>query len=216
MGLPVQTIIFVLLAAASTLAADEANSVEQDHSNGFGYEIIQTKLEMLEFRFSELFVQLKEQGETFLNNQRRVEDEQRHLNQIVDRYERKISNLIVDLEDSVGINVSRISDQSRQILELQTICSNHDSIRSQLFEMHPKNTSARSEQLASVKLTDPEACAENSDQMSGLCRMQIGSEDVMVYREQVRFGGNWIVVLQQMVRRHSIEAGLSIAMGSER
>lgn len=54
MGLPLQMIIFVLLAAVSTLAAEEASlevqNLEQGHSNGFGYEIIQTKLEMLEFR----------------------------------------------------------------------------------------------------------------------------------------------------------------------
>ncbi|XP_065087444.1 angiopoietin-related protein 2-like [Ochlerotatus camptorhynchus] len=153
--------------------------------NGFGYELIQSKLDLLDYRFSELFVHLKEQGEGFLNNQRSIEAEQRQLNLIVDRHERKIVNLVEGMEDAFGANVSLITDQSRQILELQTFCSNHDHIQNELLKLRPK-----------IALGIPD-CSEKLRSRSEVCRMSIAEQKTTVYMDQHRFGGHWLVVLQR-------------------
>lgn len=134
--------------------------------------------------FTELFVQLKEQDELSANNQRRIESEQRELNRIVDRHERRIVNLVEGMNDAFGTNVSLINEQARQILELQTICSNHDFIWKTLHNIRPK--------------TGLPFCAEDSARASVLCRMTIAEQPTTVQMERHRFGGDWLMVLQRL------------------
>ncbi|XP_062555109.1 angiopoietin-4-like [Armigeres subalbatus] len=170
----------MLLLISTCVSANRNESTCAD----FGYELIQAKLEYLEFRFTELFVQLKEQDELFANNQRRIESEQNKMNRMVDRHERKIVNLIEGMNHAFGTNVSVITDQSRQILELQTICSNHDLIQKALNDLRPRNGLP--------------FCTEGPAHASVLCRMMIADQPTTVQMERHRFGGDWLMVLQRL------------------
>lgn len=177
---PVRVVFCTLLFTVSCVFANQTEST----CDGFGYELIQSKLEYLEYRFAELFVHQKEQDELFTNNQRRVESEQQELNQIVDRHERKIFNLVTGMNNAFGTNVSLISNQVRQILELQTICSNHDLVHKALADLRPKNGLP--------------FCSEESARTSVLCRMLIAEQPTIVQMERHRFNGDWMVVLQRL------------------
>ncbi|KAL9708177.1 hypothetical protein quinque_011695 [Culex quinquefasciatus] len=87
---------------------------------GVGFELIQHRFDTLQYKFLELSVNVMEFSEAVQNKQRSIGEQ------------------IFRLETSVAANLALVTNYSRQVLELQTICSNHDHIRNELRKLQPK------------------------------------------------------------------------------
>ncbi|KAL1404069.1 hypothetical protein pipiens_000864, partial [Culex pipiens pipiens] len=81
-----------------------------------------------------MFVHVKELGETVLNNQRSLEERQLQTNNLVAHHQKLLTAQVDDL----SFNVSLVTAYSRQVLNLQSVCANHDLIRKSLEGMKPE------------------------------------------------------------------------------
>ncbi|XP_038114241.1 ficolin-3 [Culex quinquefasciatus] len=169
---------------------------------GFGYELVQARLDSLQFSFLELFVHVKELGETVLNNQRTIEQGQLQSNQLVHRNQKQITDRVDDLENGVSANVSLISNYAKQILDLQTICANHDLIKEELYKIKQNvtfNFETSNKLSNNNNFSNIESCQTANSTTSGLYKMTIANivDPVTVYCEMQRFGGGWLVFQQR-------------------
>ncbi|XP_058829144.1 ficolin-1-like [Topomyia yanbarensis] len=228
-------ILFVVVLHFCTLQIITGTQTNETYpaNSGFGYELVLERLDFLEFKFQELFVQIKEQAEIIENNQRRIESSQTDLQWKLETSDKKTvllvrqldssisdhvtlingnlsivnaavaqdathtTDLMEDLEHSLSKNMSDVKDYSRKILELQTICSNHDSIKSALFELQPKKRTNANATTTERALGN---CQEEPTKVSGLYQLELngeGSELVTVFCEQQQYGGGWLVIMQQ-------------------
>uniref|UniRef100_A0A8D8G1H5 Ficolin-3 n=2 Tax=Culex pipiens TaxID=7175 RepID=A0A8D8G1H5_CULPI len=167
--------VLLLLTFSVVLTVTKCSQSDQVEvtSCGVGFELIQHRFDALQYKFLELSVNVMEYGEAVQNKQRSIEEQ------------------IFRLETSVAANLSLVTNYSRQVLDLQTICSNHDRIRNELRKLQPKKS-------ALEKLDSPNSCSEGSD--SGEISLDILniSNPVDVFCDMKTFGGRWLVVQQRV------------------
>ncbi|KAL9707769.1 hypothetical protein quinque_011287 [Culex quinquefasciatus] len=174
-------------------------------TSGFGYELVQERLDQLQFSFLELFVHVKELGETVLNNQRSLEGNQQQVNQLMHHHQKQLTDRVDDLQVGVSANVSLVADYSKQILNLQTICANHDKIRQELERFRPNSTHAlkvdfsNPESKDDTKKANIKSCKSANSKSSGIFNLLLtdDSPPIPVFCELQRFGGGWLVIQQR-------------------
>ncbi|XP_039446736.1 fibrinogen-like protein A [Culex pipiens pallens] len=190
----------VVMICKSVYSLDTNISSVESVNAGFGYELVQARLDSLQFSFLELFVHVKELGETVLNNQRTIEQGQLQSNQLVHRHQKQITDRVEDLENGVSANVSLISNYAKQILDLQTICANHDLIKEELYKMKQNVTfNFETPKKSNNNLSNIESCQTAKSSTTGLFKMTIANivDPVTVFCEMQRFGGGWLVFQQR-------------------
>ncbi|XP_065077769.1 ficolin-2-like [Ochlerotatus camptorhynchus] len=190
-----KTIIFVLVFCyAQFVESAEVSTEKSTNSNiesiGFGYEVLLSKMDYIEYKFMELEFEIKEQNEQIIRNQARLE--QTHAG---------MSWMMTRMEQAVSQNFTTMMGQSWQILQGQKICSNHDSLRKAIFNLKPvKGPSDNVRMLFDLqqfKARGPfESCKLEPSKTSGKYMLQpFPSEEPFVgYCEQIKFGGGWLVI----------------------
>ncbi|KAL9701616.1 hypothetical protein quinque_005057 [Culex quinquefasciatus] len=180
-------ILFVTLWFRKGTVAVENITLDQSTCNGIGYEIVQERLDHLQYRFLEMFVHVRELGETVLNNQRSLEERQLQTNNLVAHHQKLLTAQVDDL----SFNVSLATAYSRQVLNLQSVCANHDLIRKSLERVKPEG----GKNSATI-----ESCSCAESKSSGLFRMKVPNSagvTMSVFCELQRFGGHWLVIQQR-------------------
>lgn len=177
-----------LVNSADTTTEKTTNN--NTDSEGFGFELLLSKMDYIEYKFMELQFEIKEQNEQIMRNQARLEDT--HAG---------ISWMITRMEQAVSQNFTTTMGQSWQILQGQKICSNHDSLRKEIFNLKPiKGPSDNVRMLFDLqqfKAKGPfQSCKVEPSKTSGKYMLQpFPSEEPFVgYCEQTKFGGGWLVI----------------------
>ncbi|XP_055626892.1 microfibril-associated glycoprotein 4-like [Toxorhynchites rutilus septentrionalis] len=182
--------ILVQLVLSSEVISKEADVSSSNGSAGFGFEVLLSKLDYLEYKFMELEYEIKEQNEQTMRNQARLEKSHEGMTWMMSR-----------LDQAVGQNFTSILDQSWRILQQQKSCSNHEALRNEIFKLKPiKGPSDNVRVLFDLhqfKTRGPyESCKEEPSKASGKYLLQPfpSEEPFVAYCEQTKFGGGWLVI----------------------
>nr|XP_019553236.2 microfibril-associated glycoprotein 4-like [Aedes albopictus] len=150
-------------------------------SGSFGYEILLGKLQYLEDKFWNMWLEMKEQTEKVNNNHIRSKETYKEMMLMLTR-----------LEQVVGFNMTTVMERSSDIFEQHLSCANHETWKQSILAMPPrKKSNSRLEDLERFK-----SCAEVPSYVPGKYKIHpMGFEESFeVYCEQNVFGGGWIVV----------------------
>uniref|UniRef100_A0A8D8BX30 Ficolin-1 n=2 Tax=Culex pipiens TaxID=7175 RepID=A0A8D8BX30_CULPI len=148
-----------------------AETVPANGTNGFGYELLLAKLDYMEYKFLELQVEVKEQGEQLLSNQEKNKQ---------DLWEQ--SRQILEQQKFFASHEAF----KQTIFELRP--RKHPSNNSLMTE----GMSTNHDRVASAKIT---SCKDEQSKRSGRYRMDVAGVDPFdVYCEQQFYGGGWIVI----------------------
>ncbi|XP_052891334.1 microfibril-associated glycoprotein 4-like [Anopheles moucheti] len=181
---------------AAVSASNDTNSstpkppTDTGPSLGYGFEMIMAKLDYLQYKLLEMDFVMKEHSEG-------IEQNQGHLEKVFASMLWAISRL----DQAVGNNLTALQAQSWKILSRQTVCANHELMRSEIFSLAPKqglSAGARSLfDLQGMRHKGPfEACKDEPTKLSGkyLIRPTTDAEPFPVFCEQTKFGGGWLVI----------------------
>ncbi|XP_041784669.1 microfibril-associated glycoprotein 4-like [Anopheles merus] len=184
------SLLCVSVAGSNDTATVPAEKSTDPSSTGYGFEMIMAKLDYLQYKLLEMDFVMKEHSEGIGQNQA-------HLEKVFGSMLWAISRL----DQAVGNNLTALQAQSWKILSRQTICSNHDQMRSELFSLAPRQglaPNARSLfELQGMRHKGPfESCRDEPSKMSGkyLLRASNDVEPFPAYCEQTKFGGGWLVI----------------------
>lgn len=190
-----KTIFFVLVFCyahfvESAEVSTEKSSSNNTDTNGFGFEVLLSKMDYIEYKFMELEFEIKEQNEQIMRNQARLEETHAGMSWMMTR-----------MEQAVSQNFTTMMGQSWQILQGQKTCSNHDSLRKAIFNLKPIKGPSDNVRLLfdfkQFKVRGPfESCKGEPSKTSGKYMLQpFPSEEPFVgYCEQTKFGGGWLVI----------------------
>ncbi|XP_038106320.1 microfibril-associated glycoprotein 4 [Culex quinquefasciatus] len=198
----INKLLFIpLIVLLSKTVCSEQNckqAIDEAPNSALGFELMEERMDKLQFSFLELFVHVKELGELIVNNQRTIEQ-----NLLETRQES--SNLMHALEAKLTTNVSLITSYSKQILDYQTICTNHEEIRNELSKLKPnvaryRSRPAEKDELETVEshyspTSIPKSCQEVNSTTSGVFKLAIINENEpsIVLCDLQQFGGGWLV-----------------------
>uniref|UniRef100_A0A8D8CK00 Angiopoietin-related protein 1 n=1 Tax=Culex pipiens TaxID=7175 RepID=A0A8D8CK00_CULPI len=188
------SLVLLILLVSSSLSTEVVTkppaTSSSDVGNGFGYEVLLSKLDFIEYKFMELEFEIKEQNEQMMRNQARLEKTHEGMAWMMGR-----------LEQAVGQNFTSVMGQSWQILQQQKSCANHESLRKSIFSLKPiKGPSDNVRMLFDLqqfKSRGPyESCKAEPSKTSGKYMLQpFGDEEPFVaYCEQTKYRGGWIVI----------------------
>lgn len=149
-------------------------------SDSFGYELLLTKLEDLESKFWNMWIEMKEHNEQIMRNHSRLENTHQGM---------------LWMLTAVGHNLTSLMDRSWEILQQQVSCANHDSWKQSVLAM-VKKPSECSKQPNDQLVAVPKSCSEAPANVSGKYMLQpLGFDQPFeAYCEQEAFGGGWLVV----------------------
>uniref|UniRef100_A0AAG5DP22 Fibrinogen C-terminal domain-containing protein n=1 Tax=Anopheles atroparvus TaxID=41427 RepID=A0AAG5DP22_ANOAO len=194
----VLAVSFTLVAAANETEATTVKPAGTD-SSGYGFEMLMAKLDYLQYKMLEMDFGMKEHSEGIAQNQA-------HLEKVFGSMLWAISRL----DQAVGNNLTALQAQSWKILAQQTVCANHEQMRSEIFSLAPKQglaTNARSLfDLQGMRHKGPFAsCRDEPSKLSGkyLIRAFDDEEPFPAFCEQTKFGGGWLVI------QHRFEGSLN-------
>ncbi|XP_055537384.1 ficolin-3-like [Wyeomyia smithii] len=147
----------------------------------------QAMFNYLEFKFTMLEYDLKEQNEILTRNQARLE-----------RNYAGMLWMLTQFQEATGRNITMLLDQSWRLLEEQKSCSNHDDWRKQILNLNPmKAPSEYMEILLKHRIPGPyDSCSTEPSKTSGKYKLQplIEEEKFVGFCEQTKFGGGWLVI----------------------
>ncbi|XP_019536944.3 microfibril-associated glycoprotein 4 [Aedes albopictus] len=173
-----------------SLEPSTEQSIEPVASSNFGYEVLLTKMDYLEYKLMELEFEIKEQNEQTTRNQARLE-----------KTHEGMSWMMTRMEEAISQNFTSIMGQSWKILQRQISCAHHESLRNEMFKMKPvKGPSDNVRMLFDLqqfKARGPfESCKAEPTKTSGKYMLQpFPTEDPFVaFCEQTKFGGGWLVI----------------------
>ncbi|XP_035789187.1 ficolin-2-like [Anopheles albimanus] len=160
-------------------------------SMGFPFEMMMAKLDYLQYKMLEQSFELKEYSEAITDNQAHLEKLFSGMLWAIDR-----------LDQAVGTNLTALQGQSWKILSRQTACANHEVMRSAIFSLAPKQGLAPNARslfdLQGMQHKGPfGSCKEEPTKQSGKYLLRpstFDQEPFLVYCEQTKFGGGWIVI----------------------
>ncbi|XP_053686627.1 microfibril-associated glycoprotein 4-like [Sabethes cyaneus] len=161
-----------------------------ESKDGIGFEVLLAKLDYLEYKFMELEYNIKEQNELL---------EQNHADLTKDN--EGMTWMVTRLDEALTRNFTKMLNQSWQILQLQKSCSNHESLRKEIFNLKPIKGPSDSVRmlfdLHQSKLRGPyDSCSAVPTKTTGKYLLQPFTEDepFVAYCEQTKFGGGWLVI----------------------
>uniref|UniRef100_A0A1W7R8N1 Putative ficolin n=1 Tax=Aedes albopictus TaxID=7160 RepID=A0A1W7R8N1_AEDAL len=165
--------ILTIICVFCAVHYHEATKVSSDCSNcpansgSFGYELLLGKLEDLEAKFWNMWLEMKEQTE----NQIRFKDTQKE----------------------IKLMLTKLEDRSSEILEQHLSCANHENWKKTVLAMQ---LGRRSNSSLLDNLKPFKSCAEISSYISGKYTIHpLGFEKPFeAYCEQSVFDGGWTVV----------------------
>lgn len=188
-------ICFVLLifrgkSVHSAEESTEAVASSNGNTDNFGYEVLLTKMDYIEYKLMELEFELKEQNEQTTRNHARLEKTHEGMSWMMTRMEQAISQ-----------NFTSVLGQSWRILQQQISCSHHESLRNAIFKMKPvKGPSDNVRMLFDLqqfKARGPfESCKAEPSKTSGKYMLQpfLTEDPFVAFCEQTKFGGGWLVI----------------------
>uniref|UniRef100_A0A182UD08 Fibrinogen C-terminal domain-containing protein n=1 Tax=Anopheles melas TaxID=34690 RepID=A0A182UD08_9DIPT len=144
---------------------------------GFGYELITTKLEYLQYKLFEMESAMKIDRETI---------------------EQKLSGAISQLSQTIGHNLTALQTQSNKILYEQAAKANQKRMRNEIQTLASNRDVARflTSSAGYARTISFPSCKEESSKLSGKYLIQLAEneEPFLGYCEQTAFGGGWLVV----------------------
>nr|XP_029717480.1 ficolin-2-like isoform X1 [Aedes albopictus] len=165
--------ILTIICVFCAVHYHEATKVSSDCSNcpansgSFGYELLLGKLEDLEVKFWNMWLEMKEQTENHIR--------------------------FKDTQKEIKLMLTKLEDRSSEILQQQLNYANHENWKKTVLAMQ---LGRRSNSSLLDNLKPFKSCAENPSYVSGKFMIHpLGFEDPFeVYCEQRVFDGGWIVV----------------------
>ncbi|XP_050080750.1 fibrinogen-like protein A [Anopheles maculipalpis] len=170
-------VLNLCLLYTSTLVDGVANS-----SNiGYGYEMLSTKLEHLQYKLIEMDFAMKENRES--------------IDQKLSTQATNADGLLWALDQlrqTLSHNLTALLTQSSKILSQQAACASHEQMRKDIQMIATKE--ARNQ--CSISKDAYRSCKAEPSKQTGKYFIQPtpNDEPFMVYCEQARFGGGWIVI----------------------
>uniref|UniRef100_A0A9I3GJA5 Fibrinogen C-terminal domain-containing protein n=1 Tax=Anopheles farauti TaxID=69004 RepID=A0A9I3GJA5_9DIPT len=176
-------VILILIAAPS-----RADNVANTSLTGYGYEILLAKLDYLQYKLIEMDYSMKEDREVVSEKQTQLET---------------LSDGLLWAINQMSHNLTALQTQSMKILSLQKACASHEQMRREIQQLAPKDEKVG---LSSFRLPGAygavlnhqtfRSCKEEISTQSGKYLIQPSEnyEPFMVYCEQQRFGGGWLMI----------------------
>ncbi|EDS41655.1 conserved hypothetical protein [Culex quinquefasciatus] len=114
-------------------------------------------------------------------------------------HQKQLTDRVDDLQVGVSANVSLVADYSKQILNLQTICANHDKIRQELERFRPNSTHAlkvdfsNPESKDDTKKANIKSCKSANSKSSGIFNLLLTDDSPPIPRfdGSVNFYRGW-------------------------
>nr|XP_019542389.2 fibrinogen-like protein A [Aedes albopictus] len=189
MKVTIPFVICVFCALRSHEAADVSSvPVSSDDSTStsenFTCESLLGKLEDLEGKFWNMWLEMKEQNEQIMRKHSRLEDTHQGMMWMLTR-----------LEQAVGHNFTTMLDRAWEIQQQQISCANHENWKESVLAMLPDKKSKSCPKSSSLpKLF--KSCSEAPANKSGKYMIHPDGleEPIEVYCEQKAFDGGWLVV----------------------
>ncbi|XP_029717517.2 fibrinogen-like protein A [Aedes albopictus] len=178
------TVICVFCAIRYHEAAKVSSDCSYCTANTIGsidYEVLLGKLEDIEVKFWNMWLEMKEQTEKVNNNHIRSKDTHN-----------LIMRQLTRLEQVVGHNMTTVMERSSEILQQSLKCANRENWKKSVLAMQlGERSNRRLDDLKPFK-----SCSDVSSSASGRYKIHPMSfeEPFEVYCEQKVFGGGWIVV----------------------
>ncbi|EAT36260.1 AAEL011633-PA [Aedes aegypti] len=179
-------VVCALHCNGATEVSSESNIANRpiDTSDSFGYEVLLGKLEDLESKFWNMWLEMKEQNEQIMRNHSLLENTHQGMLWMLTR-----------LEQAVGHNMTTVMDRSWEILQQQISCANHENWKQSVLEMLQNKTIITfKKQLPTMK--SYEDCTKVLVNTSGkyIIHPQNFPEPFEAYCAQEVFEGGWLVV----------------------
>uniref|UniRef100_A0A182MXG6 Fibrinogen C-terminal domain-containing protein n=1 Tax=Anopheles dirus TaxID=7168 RepID=A0A182MXG6_9DIPT len=187
--------VLLYIYVALFLVTAVRSSLDDGHSSntsltGYGYEVLLAKLDYLQYKLIEMDFTMKEDREV-------VSQKQTH--------QEELSNGLLWAINQMSHNLTVLQTQSKKILSQQTACASHEQMRKEIQQLAPKQGKADLKPLTSFGEHGSESkrqnvtirsCKGEPSKRSGKYFIQPSEnyEPFMVYCEQTRFGGGWLVL----------------------
>uniref|UniRef100_A0A182JLB0 Fibrinogen C-terminal domain-containing protein n=1 Tax=Anopheles atroparvus TaxID=41427 RepID=A0A182JLB0_ANOAO len=181
----------VLLGQFSKSAASgsSTNSTEQPIS-GYGFEVMLSKLDYLQYKLHEMEFTLKERDEELTEKLTKLEDSFDTLQWAITRH-----------DQNVGHNLTSLQAHTRKILAQQTACANHEQMRKEIAQLAVKQNLSKNALLLLAQQDSRRkgpllSCKEAPVNSSGVYSLQVDEKDTPfeAFCEQTSFGGGWLVI----------------------
>uniref|UniRef100_A0A182WDC5 Fibrinogen C-terminal domain-containing protein n=1 Tax=Anopheles minimus TaxID=112268 RepID=A0A182WDC5_9DIPT len=177
-----------LLYSSALVDGDEVTDPDSNLT-GYGYEVLATKLEYLQYKLIEMDMQLKEDRES---TDQKLTDQATLSNGLL--------WALNQLSQTLGHNVTALQAQSSKILSQQAACASHELMRKEIETMTSKEAPLARTSLSASGLgrlgNAFRSCKEEPSKRTGKYFIQpTGNDEPFAgYCEQTRFGGGWLVV----------------------
>ncbi|XP_062544905.1 microfibril-associated glycoprotein 4-like [Armigeres subalbatus] len=151
----------------------------------FGYELLLTKLEDLESKFWNMWIEMKEQNEQLMRNHSRLEETHQGVIWMLTRF-----------EQDVGHNLSTVMGRSWEILQQQLSCSNHENWKQSMLSMAADKSLLNCLKRIPTVPKPYKSCAEAPAEVSGKYLIHPSGFDKSfeAYCEQDFNEGGWLVI----------------------
>ncbi|KFB44812.1 AGAP011197-PA-like protein [Anopheles sinensis] len=182
--------IFALVVKGSSSVENVStnNSAEQPIA-GYGYEIVLSKLDYLQYKLHAMEFGLKERDEELTERIAKLEDSIESLQWAITRHDRDAAH-----------NLTTLQANSRKILAQHTACASHEQMRKEIAQLAPKLNLSNAQLLLALqdgRRKGPfRSCKEAPFNSSGVYSIQVSENDkpFEVFCEQNSFGGGWLVI----------------------